>query len=171
MTVWMKRAAASALPALALAIAGFAAAGLAATAPASFNIERFSPTIWGKGKFAEMIVASGPHKTLYLAGMTPYDENQTANVLMNPGDVYGQCAHEFTRIKALLALQGATLANVVRSTVYLTNRDADARAGLRKCRAEAYGSIQQPADTMVFVSGLAGDGQLIEIDIQAVVPE
>ena len=38
----------------------FIASGLAASALAKFNIEKLSPTIWGKGKFAEMIVASGP---------------------------------------------------------------------------------------------------------------
>ncbi len=133
------------------------------------GLERLNPSIWSKGKFTEVEVLTGSHKMLYFAGMTPNDENQTSNVLVAK-DMYGQCAYEYARIKKILASQGATLANVVKSTVYLTDKGPEARADLRKCRSEAYGAIPQPADTMVFVAGLAGADQLIEVDITAAVP-
>ena len=70
-------------------------------------------------------------------------------------------------MKRLLATHGATLADVVKQVVYVT--DGRYQADVGKCRREAYGSGPIPANTFLVISGLAVPGMLLEIDITAVV--
>ncbi|MGH7087367.1 MAG: Rid family hydrolase [Stellaceae bacterium] len=70
------------------------------------------------------------------------------------------------QIERALAKNGATLADVDKSTTYLTDirnlRDSI------KCRSQVFGSVPQPAGTLVAVSALAWPGMLYEVDITAV---
>ena len=65
--------------------------------------------------------------------------------------------------------QGATLADVVKQIVYVT--DIRYQADVGKCRKEAYGNGPIPANTFLVVSALAIPGMLLEIDVTAVVPK
>jgi len=71
------------------------------------------------------------------------------------------------KIKRLLAAHGATLADVVKQVVYVT--DIRYQADVGKCRREAYGGGPIPANTFLVINGLAIQGMLLEIDVTAVV--
>jgi 2-iminobutanoate/2-iminopropanoate deaminase len=69
-----------------------------------------------------------------------------------------------------LATRGATLADVVKQVVYVT--DIRYHGDVGKCRREEYGQAGPiPANTFLVISGLAIQGMLLEIDITAVVPK
>jgi 2-iminobutanoate/2-iminopropanoate deaminase len=156
----------------AYAVAGLMLA-VALAAPAagqSFDVKRFNPSEWTKGRFTEMITVNGPGKTIYLAGVGAEDEKAPAGQsapIRHLGDPYQQCLYAYDKIKRLLASQGATLANVVKQVVYVN--DIRYQAPVGKCRREMYGSGPIPANTFLVVSGFAIEGMLLEIDITAVV--
>src|SRR5687768_2914241 len=115
-----------------LAVGVFAAAG-AALAQDGFRIDRARLQTWAA--FSDAVIVSGPAKTIYLSGVGSEDENGPRGNIRHLGDPYRQCLYAMDKIKRVLAAQGATLANIVKSTTYATTMHA--REGLTKCRAEA----------------------------------
>lgn len=85
------------------------------------------------------------------------------------GNPYEQCRYAYDKIKRSLASQGASLANVVKQVVYVT--DIRYQADVGKCRREAYGNGPIPANTFLVINALAIPGMLLEIDVTAVVPK
>jgi 2-iminobutanoate/2-iminopropanoate deaminase len=76
----------------------------------------------------------------------------------------------YDKIKRSLASQGATLADVVKQIVYVT--DIRYQPDVGRCRKEAYGADGPiPANTFLVVNALAIPGMLLEIDVTAVVPK
>ena len=67
----------------------------------------------------------------------------------------------------MLAAAGATFADVVKVTVYLT--DIADRARINPVRQEIFGDVR-PASTLVEVSALAVPGAKIEIEAVALLP-
>lgn len=160
---------------------GYGLPSLAATALLIFEsaasaqnleVKRYNPSEWTKGRFTEIVTVNGPGKTIYLAGVGAEDEKapagQSAPVL-HPGNPYEQCRYAYDKIKRSLASQGASLADVVKQVVYVT--DVRYQADVGKCRKEAYGNGPIPANTFLVVSALAIPGMLLEIDVTAVVPK
>ena len=135
----------------------------------SLEVRRYNPSEWTKGRFTEIVTVTGPGKTIYLAGVGDEDEKapigQSAPIL-HPGDPYEQCRYAYDKIKRSLASQGATLADVVKQVVYVT--DIRYQADVGKCRKEAYGDGPIPANTFLVVSALAIPGMLLEIDVTVV---
>jgi len=87
--------------------------------------------------------------------------------LVGPGDVRAQTRQVFENLKAILAANGATFADVVKIGTYLTTLDE--LAGMREVRGE-YLTAEPPASTAVQVVALVVPDALIEIDLVAVVP-
>ncbi|RBP14305.1 enamine deaminase RidA (YjgF/YER057c/UK114 family) [Roseiarcus fermentans] len=121
--------------------------------------------IWSKDIFADAVTVTGPAKTIYLAGMGP--EDAVSGTIRYQGDFLEQCRYAYGKIKKLLATQGATMADIVKVTAYVT----DMRYGpdYSKCFADAMSGVVLPAHTLVNVSQLAWPGMLIEVDATAVV--
>ena len=144
---------------------------LAAGASAqNLEVKRYNPSEWTKGRFSEAVTVNGPGKTIYLAGVGDEEENAPAGAsapIRHPGDPYQQCRYAYDKIKRLLATHGATLADVVKQVVYVT--DIRYQAPVGKCRGEAYAGVPIPANTFLVISGLAIQGMLLEIDVTAVV--
>ena len=67
----------------------------------------------------------------------------------------------------VLAAAGATFADVVKVTVYLT--DIDDRTRINPVRQEVFGDAR-PASTLVEVSALAIPGAKLEVEAVALVP-
>jgi 2-iminobutanoate/2-iminopropanoate deaminase len=134
------------------------------------EIKRYNPSEWTKGRFSEVVTVTGPGKMIYLAVVGAEDENgptgQSAPIL-HLGKPYEQCVYAYDKIKRLLATHGATLADVVKQVVYVT--DIRYQADVGKCRREAYGNGPIPANTFLVINGLAIQGMLLEIDVTAVV--
>jgi len=80
------------------------------------------------------------------------------------GDTYAQTRHALTLALAAVAGLGGTVDDVIRSRVFLAP-DADWEAAARAHR-DVLGNVA-PANTMLYVAGLIGDGFLVEIELDA----
>ena len=101
--------------------------------------------------------------TIYVSGTVAWDANGN---LAGVGDIYAQAKQTIANIEAALVQAGASLADVVRTRIYVTNIDLW-EEGVRAHR-EAFGAIR-PASTLVEVSRLASPDMLVEIEAIAVV--
>ncbi len=143
---------------------------LSAATAQQLEVKRYNPSPWTKGRFSEVVTVNGPGKTIYLAGIGAEDEKApegSGAQTLHVGDPYAQCRYAYDKITRLLAAQGATLADVVKQVVYVT--DVRYQSPVRKCRDEAYGKGPIPANTFLVISALASPTMLLEIDITAVV--
>ena len=82
------------------------------------------------------------------------------------GGVYEQAAQSIRNIEAALNMAGASLADVVRTRIYLV--DMDTQDDASRAHREAFGEIK-PAATLVEVSRLASPEMLVEIEADAIV--
>jgi reactive intermediate/imine deaminase len=101
---------------------------------------------------------------VFVSGCVPTDGH--GNVV-GGDDVAAQARRVFENIATILAAAGATLADVAKVTVYLT--DIDDRPKINPVRQELFGAAK-PASTLIEVSRLAIPGIKIEVDAVARVP-
>ncbi len=100
--------------------------------------------------------------TIYVSGTVAWGED---GKLVGPGDLYAQAKQAIRNIERALAQAGASLRDVVRTHVYLT--DISRLADAARAHGEAFSKIR-PASTMVEVSALAEPEMLVEIEAIAV---
>ena len=86
--------------------------------------------------------------------------------LVGGDDVVAQTRQVFANIEAVLAAAGASIHDVVKVTVYLT--DVRDRAVVNTVREEVFGDTR-PASTLVEVSKLVIDDARVEIEVVALV--
>ena len=101
--------------------------------------------------------------TIYVAGQLATDG---AGNLVAPNDIRGQTRRALQNTARVLETAGASLRDVVKTTVFIT--DMRHREGFGEVRQEFYPS-DPPASTLVQVVALAVPGALIEIEAIAVV--
>lgn len=87
--------------------------------------------------------------------------------LVGGDDVVEQARQVFRNIGDVLRAAGASFADVVKVTVYLT--DVDDRPKINPVRQEVFGAAR-PASTLVEISRLAIPGAKIEVDAVAGIP-
>lgn len=98
---------------------------------------------------------------IYLTGTTAIDENGN---LVGEDDAYAQTTQVIRNIDLALKGAGASLANVVRTRMFVTDIMQWEEYG--KAHREFFGDIK-PCATMVEVSRLIDPGMLIEIEVEA----
>jgi reactive intermediate/imine deaminase len=98
---------------------------------------------------------------LFLSGFVPVDGEGR---LVGEDDVVAQVRQVFANLAVVLDAAGATFADVVKVTVYLT--DIADRAAINPVRQEVFGAAR-PASTLVEVSALVTPGARVEIDAVA----
>jgi reactive intermediate/imine deaminase len=115
-----------------------------------------------RGHYSHAVIAQG--RTLYVAGQVPID----ADGEVVGADAATQARQVLSNLTAVLDAAFATLADVVKTTVYLTNLDD--RAAVGEVRRAHFAS-DPPANTLLVVAGLADPRYLVEIDAIAVLPD
>jgi len=101
---------------------------------------------------------------IFVAGCAPVEKDGTTTT---PGDAYRQAKRCLEIIDQALHDFGASLANVVRTVVYVTDISILHKVG--QAHLEAFGPDRRPASTMVEVSKLIRDDMLVEIQVDAVI--
>jgi reactive intermediate/imine deaminase len=100
---------------------------------------------------------------LFVSGCIPVDADGR---LVGGDDVAAQARQVFANLHTVLAAAGASFADVVKVTVYLT--DIDDRPLINPVRREVFGDAR-PASTLIEISRLTLAGARLEIDLVAVV--
>lgn len=124
------------------------------------NIASGSP--WESVAGYSRAVRVGNH--VWVAGTTATNEDGS---VVGAGDAYAQAAYALRKIEGALREAGATMQDVVRTRMYVTNVDDWEAVG--RAHAEVFRDAR-PAATMVEVRRLVVPGALVEIEADAVVP-
>jgi len=101
---------------------------------------------------------------LAISGTAPMDDG----VVLHPGDAYAQTRVAIAKALAAAAELGAAPDDVIRTRLLLA-AGVDWEAAVRAHR-EAFSGID-PANTSYYVAGFIPDGVLVEVELDAIVPE
>ena len=109
------------------------------------------------------VVKSAPGTTIYISGQIAFDKDAK---VVGVGDFRAQTVQVFENLKAALTASGATFADVVKVTTFVT--DMKNAPILREVRAGYFGP-NSPAGTLVQIAALVIPELMIEIEAVAVV--
>ena len=114
------------------------------------------------GPYNQAILASG--QLIFVAGQIALDP--TTGAIVGEGDVAAQTERSLTSLKAILKAAGATLQDVVKTTVFLA--DMNDFAAMNAVYAQYFDEATAPARACVEVARLPKDVR-VEIDCIAVI--
>lgn len=102
---------------------------------------------------------------LFISGTTATDDD---NQVVGRGDIAAKARQIFAKFDRLLASIGASCADIVQTTDYITTTEN--YKATAQVRREVFGDSYQTS-TGVIVAGLLREGALIEISAVAVLPD
>ena len=120
-------------------------------------------TSWEEKVGYSRAVRVGPH--VHVSGTTATDSEGR---IVGKGDPYLQAVQAIGNVRVALKAIGSRLQDVVRTRMYVT--DIGAWEEIGRAHGEAFGAIR-PAVTMVEVVRLVDPEMLVEIEVEAIIPE
>lgn len=112
--------------------------------------------------FSQGVRASG-REWLFVSGQVALD---TDGRVVGVGDMGAQARQALENLKAILAAGGATLSDVVKLTVYVT--DMSQFSKVQEVRSEYWAGLSLPASTALEVKRLVREEFMVEIEAIAV---
>ncbi|MCB8936882.1 MAG: RidA family protein [Ardenticatenaceae bacterium] len=103
----------------------------------------------------------GGSDMLFISGQGPQD---VSGATVGVGDMAAQAEQVFHNLQTILAAHGATFANVVKVTTYLT--DMSQLAAFNAARAKFYGGVK-PTSALIGVTALVDPDWLVEVEMVA----
>ena len=97
---------------------------------------------------------------VFVTGCTSIDGAE----FVHPGDAYAQAVQAIANVRSALEQLGVTLADVVRTRIYVTDISRWEEYG--RAHGEAFGAVL-PATSMIQVSGLIDPRMLVEVEAVA----
>jgi enamine deaminase RidA (YjgF/YER057c/UK114 family) len=107
-----------------------------------------------------------PGSLVFTAGACPID---ASGVVTDAGDYAAQAARAVANLVAALAAAGASLAEVLKTTVYVASADQHDLVEVWRVVHAAF-DPHDPPSTLLGVSVLGYSGQLVEIEAVALAP-
>ena len=135
----------------------------------TLKIERFQPEGMnvrisnGQPSYSHVVTVSGAGKIVYTAGQLARDIDGNC---VGKGDMRAQIEQVGENIKAALEAAGATLADIVKTTTYVTDMDAYFKHQDMRMR---YFADALPTSTTVQVARLSRPEFMVEIEAFAIV--
>ena len=124
-----------------------------------------NPEGWPRGSgYSHAVVAEG--RAIYISGQIGWDP---VSLTLAEGGLIAQTRQALQNVVAVLAAAGATPADLVRLTWFVTDRDG--YIGARQAIGEVYRDVigrYFPAMSVIFVSALLEPGAVVEIEATAV---
>lgn len=129
--------------------------------------EVLNPPAWKKPRGYSNLVKTTGGTVLFAAGQGASDAQGN---LVGEGDICRQYEQILANIQEVMAAGGAKMTDIVRLTIYCTDRDAFLARG-RECGQiyKKYFGDYYPASTLVEIKRLFFDGMLLEIEATAVI--
>jgi enamine deaminase RidA (YjgF/YER057c/UK114 family) len=118
--------------------------------------------LYGGVPYAYAAVAP-PGGLVFTAGACPIDEN---DVIVGPGDVRVQARQAMSNLSEALAAAGASLDDVLKTTVYVASADRDDLTAAWDIVRAAFADHDAPS-TLLGVTALGYRDQLVEIEAVA----
>ena len=104
-------------------------------------------------------------RLVFVSGQVAWDADER----LVATDLPGQAAAAMSNLQRALAAAGAELRHVTALRIYIVGEPPDT-SGVSAALRAAFPAREGPAATWIRVSGLEGDGLLVEIEATAVVP-
>ena len=129
--------------------------------------EVLNPPAWKKPRGYSNLIKTNGGTILFAAGQGASD---TQGNLIGEGDICRQYEQVLQNIQEVMSIGGAKMTDIVRLTIYCTNRDAFLAKG-KECSQiyKKYFDDHYPASTLVEIKRLIYDGMLLEIEATAVI--